>query len=192
MRYHIFCDQHKGFYEAQFPDPASRFSELYDLFCRGLQPECIRTAMHSVRRPIKNNTALKKRFVEQIERDRTVSSSTYVNSFNNRSNVDKRSSYVTSQNSINNNNETTSSKSNTQSNLHNNNNVRFTTSTQSQQHRPQPHIPQVKSQQPASRPPQSILSGGASVSQVSGYYASGGRATSASGAKWADGSPRTQ
>ena len=44
MRYNIFCDKHRSFYEAQFPDSASRFSELYDLFCKGLQPECIKSA----------------------------------------------------------------------------------------------------------------------------------------------------
>ena len=199
MRYNIFCDQYKDFYEAQFPDPSSRFSELYDLFCRGLQPECIRTAMHSVRRSIKDNAALKKRFVEQIERVKTVSSSTSATSYNARSNGNKQSSYVNQKHNTNNNNNMTTTKPITQASMNNtNNNIRSTASAQPQQSRPQPHISSIKNQQPASPPHQSVLSGGKRVSQVSAYYASTGRidnvgrVPSKNGNTWSDGSPRTQ
>jgi hypothetical protein len=70
QRFYVFLDTHSLFYEKFYPDPATRFSVIYKLFCSGIQPECIRVVMLLAYQTIKDLPSMKARWVEQIEKVR--------------------------------------------------------------------------------------------------------------------------
>ena len=90
QRFYVFLDNHSLFYEKFYPDPATRFSVIYKLFCSGIQPECIRSIMVLAYQTIRDLPSMKARWVEQIEKVRFTLSIASLNSKSNKSYKENR------------------------------------------------------------------------------------------------------
>jgi hypothetical protein len=67
-RFFIFIDSHRPFYIKEYPEDRSRFKAHKNLFCSGVQPNCVKEALLLTKDSIHTFPALLERFGQLIER----------------------------------------------------------------------------------------------------------------------------
>jgi hypothetical protein len=67
-RFFVFIDSHRPFYIKEYPEDRSRFKAHKNLFCSGVQPNCVKEALLLTKDSIHTFPALLERFGQLIER----------------------------------------------------------------------------------------------------------------------------